>query len=429
MREMKESGIDWIGKIPENWKIGKVKDIFVRKNEKANNENPTVLSLARSGVKIRDISTGEGQLAESYNNYNPVEIGDLLLNPMDLYSGANCSVSKVKGVISPAYINLRAKGKNNSTYYDYYFKTQYWGMTLFAHGKGVSFDNRWTLGLDTALNYFIPIPTEPEQGKIAEFLDKKITEIDNVIEKTKETIEDYKKYKTSIITKVVTKGVKKPNTQKRMKNCDEEISIDFDITKLKKICRINGRIGFRGYTQADLVSEGEGAITLSPSNFNEMKMNYEKCSYLTWEKYEESPEIQINNNDILFVKTGSSYGKSCLVRDLPMEATINPQMIVLKNISINVEYLQYYLQSNVLSIQVERSVVGGTIPTIAQEKIGNYLIIVPSIKEQNDIVNYLNEKCNEINQLINLKLKTIEELEEYKKSLIYEYVTGKKEVV
>ena len=112
-----------------------------------------------------------------------------------------------------------------------------------------------------------------------------------------------------------------------------------------------------------------------------------------------------------------------------MEATINPQMIVLKNISINVEYLQYYLQSNVLSIQVERSVVGGTIPTIAQEKIGNYLIIVPSIKEQNDIVNYLNEKCNEINQLINLKLKTIEELEEYKKSLIYEYVTGKKEVV
>ena len=122
MREMKDSGIKWIGKIPLNWKIGKVKDVFTRKNEKANLENPTVLSLARSGVKVRDISNGEGQLAESYTNYNPVEINDLLLNPMDLYSGANCSVSKVEGVISPAYINLKAKGNNNSTYYDYYFK-------------------------------------------------------------------------------------------------------------------------------------------------------------------------------------------------------------------------------------------------------------------------------------------------------------------
>ena len=168
---MKESNVDWIGKIPKTWKIGKVKDIFVRKNEKANQENPVVLSLARSGVKVRDISTGEGQLAESYDNYNPVEINDLLLNPMDLYSGANCSVSKVKGVISPAYINLKAKGKNDPTYYDYYFKTQYWSMALFAHGKGVSFDNRWTLGLDTALNYFIPIPSEEEQIKTGDYQD------------------------------------------------------------------------------------------------------------------------------------------------------------------------------------------------------------------------------------------------------------------
>ncbi|MBE6120342.1 MAG: hypothetical protein E7189_07925 [Erysipelotrichaceae bacterium] len=91
------------------WKKGKVKNAFVRKNEKANEEDPVVLSLARSGVKIRDITTGEGQLAENYSKYNPVEPGDLLLNPMDLYSGANCSLSKVSGVISPAYINLRAK--------------------------------------------------------------------------------------------------------------------------------------------------------------------------------------------------------------------------------------------------------------------------------------------------------------------------------
>ena len=84
MRKMKDSGIDWIGQIPQDWNVGKTKDIFIRVNEKAREEKPVVLSLARSGVKIRDISTGEGQLAESYNNYNPVKINDLLLNPMDL---------------------------------------------------------------------------------------------------------------------------------------------------------------------------------------------------------------------------------------------------------------------------------------------------------------------------------------------------------
>ena len=144
-RAMKDSGVEWIGEIPEEWTVRKVKNGFYRKKEEAHQEEPIVLSLARTGVRIRDISNNEGQLAESYYNYNVVSIGDLLLNPMDLYSGANCSISRVSGVISPAYINLGSKAGYNSTYYDYYFKTQYWAMALFAHGKGVSFDNRWTL--------------------------------------------------------------------------------------------------------------------------------------------------------------------------------------------------------------------------------------------------------------------------------------------
>ena len=177
-REMVNSGIPWMGEIPKDWEIRKVKDVFVRKNEKAHQENPVILSLARSGIKVRDISTNEGQLAESYFDYNPVEPFDLLINPMDLYSGANCSMSSVTGVISPAYVNLRAKGDISPRYYDYYFKTQYWSMAFFAHGKGVSFDNRWTLGVDTLLRYNIPYPSIVKQHKIASFLDKKCGEID-----------------------------------------------------------------------------------------------------------------------------------------------------------------------------------------------------------------------------------------------------------
>ena len=141
-REMKYSNIDWIGEIPVTWKVGRVKNGFYRKKEEAHQDNPIILSLARAGVKERDMSKNEGQIAESYYNYNVVSKGDLLLNPMDLYSGANCSISKVNGVISPAYINLGSKKGFYSSFYDYFFKTQYWAMALFAHGKGVSFDNR-----------------------------------------------------------------------------------------------------------------------------------------------------------------------------------------------------------------------------------------------------------------------------------------------
>ena len=181
MRKMKDSGVKWIGSIPKNWTIQRVKHAFVRKNEKAMQDEPVVLSLARSGVKIRDISSNEGQIAESYYNYNPVEEGDLLLNPMDLYSGANCSISKVNGVISPAYINLKNKEGYNSRFYDYYFKVQYWTMAFFSHGKGVSFDNRWTLSIETLMNYPIIVLEYDEQCKRADYLDHKCKKIDIII--------------------------------------------------------------------------------------------------------------------------------------------------------------------------------------------------------------------------------------------------------
>ena len=135
MNKVISTNIEWLPYINSSWKIGRVKDIFYVSKELSTKKNPTVLSLARSAVKIRDISNNEGQIAASYDNYNSVKVGDLLLNPMDLYSGANCNVSFVEGVISPAYSNLRAKVKLEPRFYDFYFKVQYWTMAMFAHGK------------------------------------------------------------------------------------------------------------------------------------------------------------------------------------------------------------------------------------------------------------------------------------------------------
>mgnify|MGYP003429115576 FL=1 len=154
---------------------------------------------------------------------------------------------------------------------------------------------------------------------------------------------------------------------------------------LLNVCHIFGRIGFRGYTKEDLVAY-DGAITLSPSNIIDGKMNYNTCTYISWNKYDESPEIQIQDNDILLVKTGSSYGKCALVEKLPKQATINPQFVVLKHISCNPEYLTYVLQSKYAQYNYEKFVLGTAIPTFTQVALGNMQIPIPPLSEQNRIV-------------------------------------------
>ncbi len=181
----------------------KVKNCFVVAKDKAHLDDPVILSLARDGVRIRDISTNEGQLADSYYDYNPVKKNDLLLNPMDLVSGANCTLSDKEGVISPAYVNLRNKKGYYSKYYDYFFKTQYWTRNFFACGKGVSFDNRWTLNNDALMNYKIPVIPYDIQKKIADDLDVKINKINKAKKELEDQIQLLESYKRSLINERV----------------------------------------------------------------------------------------------------------------------------------------------------------------------------------------------------------------------------------
>ena len=218
-RETKKTNIPWIGEIPSDWSTCRVKDIFSIEKEKAHQKNPIILSLARDAIKERDISTNEGQLAASYEEYNPVIPGDLLLNPMDLYSGANCNVSEVSGVISPAYSKLRKKVDLNPFFFDYFFKVQYWAMAMFAHGKGVSFDNRWTLNNDTLKAYECPFPSVEEQNKIVKEIKSKEEKLNALIANEEKQIEKLKEYKQTLISEVVTKGLN-PNVP--MNDCGIE---------------------------------------------------------------------------------------------------------------------------------------------------------------------------------------------------------------
>lgn len=416
-REMKDSGIEWIGSLPSTWKICKVKNCFVRKNDKAMQEDPVILSLARSGVKIRDISKNEGQIAESYYNYNPVEPGDLLLNPMDLYSGANCSISEVTGVISLAYINLKAKTGVNPRYFDYYFKTQYWAMAFFAHGKGVSFDNRWTMSADSLLNYYIPLPPVAEQNQIAVFLDKKCFGIDSTMERTRASIEEYKKLKQAVITQAVTKGIHKGVEMASSKR--EWIRT---YPKHWKEIRIKWLLDERKEHSA----EGrEEPLSMS-----------QKYGLIPTKEMDMVPNMATSfvgaklayKGDLVFNKLKAHLGVFAVSA---YDGLVSPDYAVYYATGLaNMKYLEYLFKTPqyIAEFKKKSTGVGAGLTRLYTAGLYSIYCALPPLDEQKEIADYLDRTCSEIDTLIAKKEQYLVELENYKKALIYEYVTGKKEV-
>lgn len=439
MRKMKDSGIEWIGQIPEDWTIRKVKDGFVRKNEKAHIEDPVVLSLARSGVKVRDLSNNDGQIAESYYDYNPVEPGDLLINPMDLYSGANCSISKVSGVISPAYMNLKNKEGFDASYYDYFFKTQYWSMALFAHGKGVSFDNRWTMNRETLFNYNIPYPTFEEQDSIATYLDTKCSEIDTIVRETEQTIEEYKKLKQSLITEVVTgkkrvadDGLSLSDEPREMKDSGvewiREVPREWEIIRLKGLGNCQNGIS-KG---AEYFGED---FEFPFVNYTDAYNNYEIPDPRGRANSTQEDRIRysLKEGDVLFTRTSETieeigFASTCM-KDID-NAVFSGFLIRFRPTTNNLfkGFSKYYFRSSHLRRYFVKEMNLVTRASLSQQLLKGMSVALPSIKEQKSIATYLDSKCSEIDRLISDKQRLLEELEIYKKSLIYECVTGKREI-
>lgn len=427
---MKQSGIDWIGEIPDDWKTRQIRYLFSLRDErnyKPLSEVNLISVYTDKGVlQHSDIEQTTGNKAQNADGYKRVYKNDLVVNIILCWMGA-LGISDFDGVTSPAYDVYAPKDLNTilPKYYHYLFRTPQFNGKCYTEGRGIM-QMRWRTYSSEFKSIKVPLPPKATQQRIAEYLDLKCAQIDSIIQESKKSIEEYKAWKQSVIFEAVTG--KNLNCKKKDSGIEwiGEIPEKYIKTRLKYLLDIKGRIGFRGYTNADMVSEGEGAITLSPSNLKNLKMDFSKKAFVSWEKYNESPEIQIKIDDILFVKTGSSYGKSSLVDYLPAESTINPQLVVFKNIKCNQKYLIYYLQTNIIQNQVENIVIGGTIPTMSQEKMKNMFIFLPPLPEQESIVKMLDSKCAQIDSLIAEKESLIADLTEYKKSLIFEVVTGKR---
>ena len=190
----------------------------------------------------------------------------------------------------------------------------------------------------------------------------------------------------------------------------------FVFVELSDLCDIKGRIGFRGYTSNDIVKDGNGAISLSPSNIINQTINYDTCTYISWEKYEESPEIMINDNDIILCKTGSTVGKVAIVRKMPQKSTLNPQMVVFKNIKCDYRYLYFWFTNYSSQSYILSNAGIGSVPNISQEKLSRLIVVLPSLEEQESIVSMLDKfdkYCNDISEGLPAEIKFRQQQYEY----------------
>lgn len=249
-------------------------------------------------------------------------------------------------------------------------KYVYYAFSNF-YKKTASYKRHWSKAKETA----IPLPPLRVQARIVEILDK-FTQLEAELESELEARKkQYAYYRDQLLN---------------FSQCPP-LNVNIEWKTLGEVCHIVGRIGFRGYTRNDIVERGEGAISISPTNIINQHLNLsaEINTYISWEKYDESPEIKIEIGDIVLVKTGSTVGKTAIVRELIEKATINPQMVVLKEIQCSPAYLSHYINTPYFQLKLKSLCGQGSVPNISQTKLSTIPIPLPPLSEQRRIVDIL----------------------------------------
>lgn len=418
-RSMKDSGVEWIGDIPEYWNIVRVKRLFTYKKEKVGvkSEDYERLSLTLKGVLKRPKNDSEGLQPEKFSGYQIIEYNDLVFKLIDLenISTSRVGLSNFTGIVSPAYLRLICSDDVDSKF-GYYFFISMWYQNIFngLGGDGV----RSNLNSSDLLNLsFVDVP-KSEQQKIAAFLDEKVAHIDNIIEETKKSIENLKAYKQSLITETVTKGLN-PNVEMK----DSGIDWIGDIPKYWKIYKI-GQI-FKEHKE-----KNEGLIedNLLSLSYGKVKRRDIKSKEGLLPQSFEGYNI-IKPGDIVLRMTDLQNDQKSLRVGLCKEKGIITSAYISIRAYNNIypHYAYYYLHS----FDIYKGFYGmgaGVRQGVNFNELKKLDILFPTYDEQKQIAIFLDEKSKTIDSTIEQKEQLITELEAYKKSLIYEYVTGKKEV-
>ena len=423
MRKMKDSGIEWIGEIPEDWEVLPFRHVLQERNERNNpvvSEERLSLSIERGVTLYADKTTNLDRFKDDFAQYKLAYMGDLVMNSMNMIVGAT-GVSKWFGCVSPVYYTFYDNDIEHTTakFCEYIFRSKTMLRVLHSFGKGIYSIDRGDDKINTCRlkvaksdlkNIKIPIPQISEQKLIIQFLDKKCSEIDSVISKTRETIEEYKKLKQSIITEVVTGKVKfengkvcgKYNTYKDSGvEWIGEIPSEWSVCQIKRFAKLyNGK-------------EIENEV---------IKSDYAIDVYGSGGVFKYTTNYLYDGEAVLFGRKGS-IGKPLIVDGKFWTVDTMYFSTCKQELAMN-KFLFYLLKIFPWDVYTTKT----ALPSIVGSEIFNSFVPVPPLTSQLSLITFLDKKCSEIDKLITKKEQLVVELESYKKSLIYEVVTGKRGV-
>lgn len=419
MSKMKYSGVKWIGNIPQEWKVSKYK--FFSKSRMG--ETILAEDTAVNGIPVYSAT-------ESNDIFGYVSSSKLRLKKNDFVIPARGnSVGYVTivpfDIATCTQTTICTKNIHDINYKYLYYASKAYKDDWYRY-DGSAIPQITVLQIN---NNKLAVPSIKEQHLIANFLDNKVCKLDPILNDLSRQIEILNKYKKSIITEKVIGGL---NSKVKYKNSDVEwignIPEHWQVKLIKNICILKGRIGWEGLTKDEYISEGP--ILITGINFKNGNIDWDSCEHVSEWRFNQDKSIQIKNNDLLITKDGT-VGKVALVSNCPNQVTLNSGVLLLRPIANNYveKYLYYVLLSNEFWHWFDIENIGNTTIThLYQNRFGKFKLALPPIDEQNKIVEYLDKKCDQIDKIIEDKQKQIQNIEEYKKSVIYEYVTGKKRV-
>ena len=418
--------------ISSDWKLVPNKYLFISHSEKVgeNFSNYQLLSLTKKGVVAKDINSNEGKLPASFEGYQTVSKGDMIFCLFDLDMSAVFSgLSDMDGMITSAYDVYAVNDKLiDSNYCKYWFDYVFTGRYYKNYSKNI----RYTVGGEAFGQIKTPIPSLEEQKKIGDFLDKKINQIDELISNQEKQIEKLEEYKQSIITKAVTKGLD-PNVKMKGSGVEwiGEIPEGWEIKPLKSYFDFSKGLPI---TKENLTETGVKVISYGQIHakynksvtIDDRLYRYVSDTYLT-----SNPECLVKKYDFIIADTSEDRkGTGDFIHiDNDDKIFAGYHSIILRNkYDVYSYYFAYLFMSDPWRNQFRCKVGGVKLFSLTQKILSTGLVIVPPLSEQKEIVNQIENKCTSIDSLIEVKKEKIEKLETFKKSIIYECVTGKKKV-
>ena len=414
MREMKDSGIEWIGEIPKDWEITKIGMLYNLRITKVSDTDYAPLSVTKMGVLPQLETVAK---TNAHDDRKLVKKGDFVINSRSDRRGS-CGISDYYGSVSLINIVLEPKNNMSSGYYSCLFKTVQFADEFYKNGHGIV-DDLWTTGWQDMKRIILPVPHYSEQQQIADYLDTKCSEIDATAEDIQKEIDLLEDYKKSVITEVVTKGL---NPDAKMKDSGiewiGEIPKDWEVHPVYVYFEEGKTKNYRMQEQ-NLLSLSYGRIIRKDINTNGGLL---PASFNTYNVV-EAGDIIIRPTDLQNDKRSLRTG---LVKE---QGIITSAYIDLRpKDNVNSKYYHYLLHSYDI-IKVFYNMGNGVRQGLNFSEFAKLLLLEPTTVEQQQIADFLDSKCSEIDTLIADKKRQLDILADYKKSLIYEYVTGKKEVI